>query len=79
MRESRYDLNHLLFLQQVALMEADAAATDVGRSMHLRIARAYEAEISRRTDGRMRFGRASAKVERPEVSVAAPTLTLVAA
>ena len=56
MRESGHDMNHLLYLHQVALMEADAAPSEVSRSMHLRIARAYEGEISRRTGGRMPFG-----------------------
>ena len=56
MRESGHDLNHLLYLHQVALMEADAAPSEVSRSMHLRIVRTYEDEISRRTGGRMPFG-----------------------
>lgn len=56
MRESGHDLNHLLYLHQVALMEADAAPSEASRSMHLRIVQSYEDEISRRTGGRMLFG-----------------------
>jgi hypothetical protein len=62
MHESGYDLNKLLYLQQLALLEADAAPDNASRFMHLRIARGYEDEISRRTDGRVNFGRKPVRV-----------------
>jgi hypothetical protein len=57
MRESAFDLNHLLCLHQIALIQADGALNEEARHGHLTIARTYEDEIMRRTEGRLCLGR----------------------
>jgi hypothetical protein len=79
MRESGFGLNHLLYMQQLALIQADAALNEAARVMHLRMARTYEDEITRRTQGRLRFGRKPATLIVEDSPAAEQTRVLAAA
>lgn len=49
------DLNYLFLRQQVERSLADAAASEAARSAHEALARAYELQIERESDGRILF------------------------
>jgi hypothetical protein len=49
------DLNALFFRQQQERIRAELAASEAARSAHAGLARCFEDEIARRTEGRIRI------------------------
>jgi hypothetical protein len=49
------DLNYLFLRQQVERSLADSSANKSAREAHEQLARAYELQIERKTDGRIAF------------------------
>ncbi len=49
------DLNYLFYRQQVERSMVDAASSQAVRGIHEELANAYEAKISRATEGRIMF------------------------
>jgi hypothetical protein len=49
------DLNYLFYRQQVERLTAEAASSDAARKIHGELAREYENQINRLTDGRISF------------------------